>query len=76
MDQVGQVGYQSIQHPLTPVKESLLVTEPNSAIMPRYLSKESYIIAVEEACTRLLPREAEEFRAELSYLLRKYCPLP
>ena len=29
---------------------------------------------VEEACTRLLPREAEELRAESSQLLRNNCP--
>ena len=35
--------------------------------------KESYITAVEEACTRLLPKDSEELRAESSQLLRNNC---
>ena len=41
--------------PLTPAQESLLAKGPNFAIVPKYAPKESYITAVEEACSKLPP---------------------
>ena len=37
---------------------------------------ESYIAVVEEACTRLPPREVEILRVESSHLLKKNCSPP
>ena len=63
--------------PLNPAQESLLPTEPNFTIVPKYPPKESYITVVKEACTSLLPREAEELkRVESGQLLRNNCSLP
>ena len=68
------MGHQSIYHPLTPMQEAFLTRGPNIAIVPKYPSKESYITAIEKACTRLPHREAEELRMEFSWLIRRNCP--
>ena len=47
---------------------------PTFTITPKYPPKEVYVAAVEEACSRLPPREADELRSDSSCLLRKHCP--
>ena len=58
------------------MQETLLSRGPNFAIVPKYPHRETYSTAVEEVCPKLLPREAEELRAESSCLLKKNCPQP
>ena len=44
---------------LTSVQESVLARGSNFALVPRYLPKEAYITAVEEACSQLPSMEAD-----------------
>ena len=58
--------------PLTSAQEALLARGPNFTIVPKYPPR-NLVLVIEEAGTRLSPREAEECRAESSQLLRKIC---
>ena len=70
----GSSTYPPPPHPITGSPSSQGTQLYHSAQVP---PMDSYIAAVEEACTRLLPREAEDLRAESSCLLKKNCcPFP
>ena len=56
------------------MQESLLARGSNFSITPKYPPKDAYVAAMEEACSRLLPMEAEEFKSDSSFLLRNHCP--
>ena len=61
--------------PLTPVQESL----SQGTLMcycAQVLPKESYITAVEEACTRLLPRVAEGIQSSFQPFTKELLPSP
>ena len=51
--------------PLTEVQFSLLVHGPNFAVAPRHPLYGQYITAIEQACLKLEPHNAEELRAAL-----------
>ena len=61
---------------LTPVQEALLAQGTKLHTSPKVPPRETYITAVEEACTRLPPGKAEELRVETSHLLKKNCHPP
>ena len=56
--------------PLTEAQVSLLVHGPNFAVAPRHPPYGEYITAIEQACMKLEPHNAEELRAEMRGALR------
>ena len=57
--------------PLTEEQERLLAWGPKFSIKPRQPPVREYIVAVEQACSRLSPREADEMRVEVKKALKK-----
>ena len=56
--------------PLTDEQERLLVHEPKFVITPRETPVKEYIVAVEQACTKIEQGKQEEFRVEVKRLLK------
>ena len=61
--------------PLTPAQESLWLKGPNFALAPTNPPNVEFISAIESVCQRLSDQDAQEFRAETNYLLRRAEPL-
>ena len=57
--------------PLTEDQERLLAQGPKFSIRPRQLPVSEYVVAVEQACSRLSKGEAEEMRVEVRKALKK-----
>ena len=57
--------------PLTEEQERLLAYWPKFAIRPRQPPVREYIVAVEQACSRLSQGEADELRVEVKKALKK-----
>ena len=57
--------------PLTEDQERLLAWGPKFSIRPRQLPVGEYVVAVEQACSRLNKGEAEEMRVEVKKALKK-----
>ena len=62
-------------NPLIKAQETLLARGPNFAIVPQCSHKEAYIIAVEGACIKFSPKNADGLRAKSSQVLKWNCPL-
>ena len=60
--------------PLTPAQRSVLAKGPNFAVTPRHPPNLEYITAIEAACTKLSQQDAEEFRADINWVLRSSHP--
>ena len=58
--------------PLTEAQENLLAHGPNFAITPRSPPIGKYIAVVEQTCQNLAQGEAEELRAEVKAVLKKW----
>ena len=67
-----QMGHQPFQGPLINDKLSLLQKGPNFAITPKYPPLNAYITATEVAAAKLNTQEAEEFRSDVSRLLKQH----
>ena len=57
--------------PLTSEQLSLLQKGPNFAITPKYPPIEAYIMATEQASSKLPTQEADEFRSDVNRLLKQ-----
>ena len=57
--------------PLIPAQDSLLSKGPNFALAPNNPPNVEFISAIGSACQRLSDQDAQELRAETSYLLRR-----
>ena len=60
--------------PLMEAQEKLLTHGPNFAITPRCPPIGEYIASVEQTCQNLAQGEAEELRAEVKAVLKKFQP--
>ena len=60
--------------PLMEAQENLLAHGPNFAITPRSPPIGEYIAVVEQTCQNLTQGEAEELRAEVKAVLKKFQP--
>ena len=54
---------------LTQTQRSLLAKGPNYAIAPRHPPHLEYITAIESVCPKLSQQDAEEFRANMNWVL-------
>ena len=59
--------------PLTQAQEKLLAHWPNYAVVPKSPPTTEYIAAIEQACSKLQPGEAEELRGEVKSIIKKSC---
>ena len=59
--------------PLTQAQEKLLAHGPNYAVVPKSPPTTEYIAAIEQACSKLQPGEAEELRGEVKSIIKKSC---
>ena len=57
--------------PLTDEQEKLLAHGPKFVITPREAPVKEYIVAVEQACTKLEQGKQEEFRVEVKRLIKQ-----
>ena len=57
--------------PLTNDQESLLAHGPKFAISPKYPPVQEYIVAIEQACSKLNQGESEELRVDVKKALKK-----
>ena len=57
--------------PLTNEQEKLLAHGPKFVITPREAPVKEYIVAVEQACTKLEQGKQEEFREEVKRLIKQ-----
>ena len=63
--------------PLTMAQRSVLAKGPNFAVSPKHPPNLEYITAIEAACTKLSQQDAEELRANVSWVLRaSHLPKP
>ena len=63
--------------PLTKVQRSVLAKGPSFVVSPKHPPNLDYITAIEVACTKLSQQDAEELRANVSWVLRaSYPPKP
>ena len=60
--------------PLTPAQRSVLAKGPDFVVTPRHPPNLEYITAIEAACTKLSQQDAEEFRADINWVLRSSHP--
>ena len=65
------MGYQSFPNPLTNEQLSLLQKGPNFAITPKYPPIDAYIMATEQASSKLPTQEVDEFRSDVNRLLKQ-----
>ena len=59
------------QTPLTNEQLSLLQKGPHFAITPKYPPIDAYIMATEQASSKLPTQEADEFRSDVNRLLKQ-----
>ena len=64
------MGQESLQHTINRGEVSLLVHGPNFTVAPRHPPHGEYITAIEQACLKLEPHDAEELRATMRGALR------
>ena len=57
--------------PLSQDQEKLLATGPNFAVVPKDPPITQYVVAVENACTKLEEGKAEEFRVQVNLAIQK-----
>ena len=57
--------------PFTEAQLKVLSHGPNFAVVPRYPPVGEYIASIEQACSQLKQREAEELRGEVKTILKK-----
>ena len=56
---------------LTQAQKKLLAHGPNYAVVPKSPPTTEYIAAIEQACSKLQPSEAEELRGEVKSIIKK-----